>query len=110
MPGTDAITLLKKDHKLVQGLFKQFEKLHKKDGSDSEKQEVANQILKELTAHAFVEETIFYPMVRDSVEETDDIILESYEEHHLAKMSLTELEKMDPTDERFDAKVMVLKE
>ena len=35
-------------------------------------------------------------------------MLEALEEHHLVKVSLRELEDLDPTEERFDAKVTVL--
>ena len=40
--------------------------------------------------------------------ETEDIALESLEEHHIVKWVLSELDGMDPEDERFDAKVTVL--
>ena len=39
---------------------------------------------------------------------TEDIALESLEEHHIVKWVLSELDQMAPEDERFDAKVTVL--
>ena len=40
--------------------------------------------------------------------DTEDVALESLEEHHVVKWVLSELDGMDPADERFDAKVTVL--
>ena len=58
--------------------------------------------------HAAIEEQLFYPVARATVPETEDIALESLEEHHIVKWVLSELDGMDPADERFDAKVTVL--
>ena len=58
--------------------------------------------------HAAIEEQVFYPVARASVPDTEDIALESLEEHHIVKWLLSELVDMDPAHERFDAKVTVL--
>ena len=59
---------------------------------------------------------LFYPAVRTAGLKADtrageaasDLVLESLEEHHIVKWTLSELEKMDPEDERYCAKVEVL--
>ena len=102
----DAITLLKNDHKTVEQLFKRFEKAG--DRAYVEKRDVVDRIIEELSVHAAIEEQFFYPATRATVPEVEDVALESLEEHHIVKWVLSELEKMDPTDERFDAKVTVL--
>ena len=102
----DAITLLKDDHKTVEALFKRFEKAG--DEAYVEKRAVVDQIIEELSIHAAVEEQLFYPVTRATVPDTEDIALESLEEHHIVKWVLSELDGMDPEDERFDAKVTVL--
>ncbi|RCG31690.1 hemerythrin domain-containing protein [Sphaerisporangium album] len=102
----DAIVLLKDDHKTVEGLFKQFEKAGEK--AHKEKQRIVEQIIQELTTHAYIEETIFYPAAREAVPETGDHVLESVEEHHVVVWMLSELKNLDPADERYDAKVTVL--
>lgn len=102
----DAITLLKDDHKSVEKLFKRFEKAG--DGALVEKREVVDRIIEELSVHAAIEEQFFYPVVRATVPNTDDLALESLEEHHIVKWVLDELDSMDPADERFTAKVTVL--
>jgi len=104
----DAIVLLKEDHKTVERLFKQFEKTGEDDHAT--KRRLVDQIIEELSVHAFIEEQIFYPEARQAVPETKDQVLESLEEHHIVKWVLSELQDLDPSDERFDAKVTVLME
>lgn len=103
----DGIVLLKDDHKTVEGLFKQFEK-GKGSATAATKRKIVNQIIAELTTHAFIEETIFYPAARREVPETTDHVLESVEEHHVVVWLLSELQHLNPSDETFDAKVTVL--
>jgi hemerythrin superfamily protein len=104
----DAITLLRNDHKTVEQLFKRFEKAG--DRAYVEKREIVDRIIEELSIHAAVEEQVFYPVARATVSDTEDITLESLEEHHIVKWLLSELEGLDPKHERFDAKVNVLME
>lgn len=102
----DAITLLKDDHKTVEKLFKRFEKAG--DGAYKEKANVAEKIREELSRHAAIEEQLFYPVIRATVDDVEDVTLESLEEHHIVKWVLSELDDMDPKDERFTAKMTVL--
>lgn len=104
----DAIVLLKDDHKTVERLFKQFEKLVKDDATPSRKRKVVDEIIEELSVHAAIEEQHFYPSVRDRCEELDDTVLEGLEEHHVVKWTLSELVDLPADHERFDAKVTVL--
>ena len=102
----NAITLLKTDHGNVDALFKQFEALGR-DGDPAEKRRVVDHIIEQLSVHASVEEQLVYPALREKLED-DFPILEALEEHHVAKATLAEIEKLVPTNERFDAKVTVL--
>ena len=102
----DAITLLKNDHKTVEGLFKKFEKAG--PNAKKTKAQLAEQIIEELAVHAAIEEQVFYPAIREAVPDTEETVLESLEEHHIVKWVLSELDGMSPEDERFDAKVSVL--
>ena len=102
----DAITLLRDDHKTVERLFKRFEKAG--DRAHVEKRRIVDRIIEELSVHAAIEELVFYPVARATVPDTEDIALESLEEHHIVKWVLAELADLDPSDERFDAKVTVL--
>ena len=100
--------MLKDDHKTVEQLFKRFEKAG--DRAHREKRQIVDRIIQELSVHAAVEEMLFYPVTRATVPTTEDIALESLEEHHIVKWVLEELRGMDAEDERFDAKVTVLME
>jgi hemerythrin superfamily protein len=102
----DAITLLRDDHKTVEQLFKRYEKAG--DRAYVEKRQIVDRIIEELSVHAAIEEQVFYPVARATVANTEDIALESLEEHHIVKWLLSELVDLDPTSERFNAKVTVL--
>jgi hemerythrin superfamily protein len=102
----DAITQLKDDHKTVEQLFKRFEKAG--DRAYVEKRELVDRFTEALSIHAAIEEQLFYPVVRATVPATEELALESLEEHHIVKWVLSELDHMAPEDERFDAKVTVL--
>ena len=62
---TDAIALLKADHRKVEELFEKFEKAK----NDDQKRTLAEQICTELKIHTLLEEEIFYPAFRDKIEE-----------------------------------------
>ena len=101
---TDAIALLKADHRKVEDLFEQFEKA----GSPARKKTLARQICLELKIHTLIEEEIFYPAFRGKIE--DDTLDEAYVEHDGAKLLVNDIEEGDPSDDFFDAKVKVLSE
>ena len=108
--GTDAVALLKQDHKEVQDLFEQYDKLAKsEDASGEEKQQLAEQICAMLTVHAQIEEEIFYPAARESLDESD-LIDEATVEHASAKDLIAQIQDGSPDDELYDAKVTVLGE
>ena len=102
----DAITLLKDDHKTVESLFKRYEQAG--DRAYATKRKLADHVIRELSVHAAIEEQLFYPTVRESVPRTEDHVLESLEEHHVVKWTLSELVDMKGDEERFEAKVTVL--
>jgi hemerythrin superfamily protein len=102
----DAISMLKADHKRVEQLFKRYEKAGER--AYTQKREIVDRIIEELSVHAAVEEQVFYPVARATVPKTESITLESLEEHHVVKWLLSELDGMSPQAERFDAKVSVL--
>jgi hemerythrin superfamily protein len=104
----DAIALLSADHKKVKALFKQYEEM-KEDGDSEEKAALAAQICLELTVHAQAEEEIFYPAVREAIDD-HDLLDEAEVEHASAKDLIAQLGEADPEDDLFDAKVKVLGE
>ena len=104
--STDAITLLKADHKEIRRLFADFEKAG--DGAEKTKQRLVDKIIELLTVHTYIENEVMYPRVRDLVPELNDDIDESYEEHHVADVLCMELSAMSAQEESFDANATVL--
>jgi hypothetical protein len=102
--STDAVSLLKDDHRKVEELFEAYENSRSKPV----KAKLAKQICMELTVHATIEEEIFYPGVKGEVE--DDMLDEAYVEHDSAKVLIGELLAGSPDDPFYDAKVKVLSE
>ena len=101
---TDAIALLKADHRKVEDLFEQFQKAR----GSAAKQKICHQICVELKIHTAIEEEIFYPALRGKIE--DDSLDEAYVEHDGAKVLVNDLEQASPDADFYDAKVKVLSE
>jgi hypothetical protein len=102
---SDAISLLKADHREVEGWFEQFEKTR----SDEKKSDLAAKICTALKVHTAIEEEIFYPAFLEATEEKD-IHHEAEVEHNGAKNLIAEIEASGPEDDYYDAKVSVLSE
>ena len=104
MKATD---LLKKQHKEVKALFKKVESTE----NARQRRQLLNEISQSLEGHTLIEEEIFYPAVRGlETEKAEAMVLEAYEEHHVVKLVLAELPRVNPEDERFEAKMTVLSE
>jgi len=106
--STDAIVILRNDHKAIKRLFKQFQGAG--EDATEKKGEIVQRIIEELTVHTYLENECMYPEVRRLLPDLEDDVLESYEEHHVADVLTAELAVMKPDDERFDAKTTVLVE
>lgn len=104
--STDAIVMLKDDHKEILRTFREFEQAG--DDALTTKGRLVDKIIELLTVHTYIENEVMYPRVRELVPDLEDDVLESYEEHHVADVLVMELAAMKPDDERFTAKTTVL--
>ena len=104
--STDAIVILKQDHKEIKALFKKFQAAG--EDAHATKGKLVEQMIEALTVHTYIENECMYPEVRKLVPDLEDDILESYEEHHVADLLVVELAALQPDAERFDAKTTVL--
>jgi hemerythrin superfamily protein len=104
--STDALVLLREDHKRLRALFKDF--FAAADRPAERRQRIVARIIEELTAHTFVENEVLYPQVRTLLPELERHILQSFEEHHVVDVLSAEVSVLDASDERFEAKTVVL--
>ncbi|MGV3590644.1 MAG: hemerythrin domain-containing protein [Gammaproteobacteria bacterium] len=103
--ATNAISILRADHKLVNDLFEQFESTR----SSAKKQKLVQQICTELTIHAMVEEEIFYPAFKQALKD-GELVPEAIVEHDTLKALIAQVEGVEPDGEMYDAKVKVMSE
>lgn len=104
----DILSLLCADHEHLIELFWEFR--HVKDHCTLEEKEALVQtICSELLLHAELEEEVFYPAVRDILQ--DDMLMDEAEsEHENAKDVIEELQAMHPSHPSYNAKVVVMGE
>ncbi len=100
-----ATALLRADHKLVSGLFEEFEKAK----SAKKKKALVAQICAELTVHAQIEEEIFYPAVKKALKD-HALVPEARVEHASVKDLIAQVEGVEPGGEMYDARVKVMGE
>lgn len=103
----DAIELLKEDHDKMKDLLEEIEDTDRSDAQ--RRRELYRQIRAELKLHERLEETLLYPELKQH-EETREITLEGFEEHHAANLILDELCDVPVGDENWGPKAKVLKE
>lgn len=103
----NAIELLKQDHASVKKAFKEFEKMDPTDTATL--QELVTMVCNELKVHTMIEEEIFYPAVREAIDD-EDLMNEAQVEHDSAKVLIQQLEGMKADDPLFVANFAVLAE
>ena len=100
----DLFELLKTDHRRVEELFSQFE-----DADKRTKVGIAEEVLTQLEIHTAIEEELVYPAIREAID-NQNMMDEAKEEHHVVKLLIKELRKMDTASEEFAPKFKVVKE
>ena len=103
----DPIALLESDHRHVEKLLDEGEQTTER--AKKGRREILNALTKELNVHEALEEQIFYPALKPHTE-AKDLVLEGYQEHHVADQLIKELHELDKDDEKWGAKFSVLKE
>src|SRR5689334_22346080 len=108
--GADAIELLKQDHRAVEDLFEQYEKL--KDEDEDAAAEIIETACTELQIHDKLETEIFYPAVREQAEEDEieDLLDEAEVEHEGVRELIEKIEALDWEDDKLRAHFTVLSE
>jgi hemerythrin superfamily protein len=102
-----ATTILKKDHRVVSGLFWTLQQTT----VPSMRQAIFNKINIELDVHATVEEEIFYPAVRNLYSgNSETLIQEAQLEHEQIRTLCRQVISIDPSSYMFMSKANELKE
>lgn len=100
----NAIDILKEDHRIVDGLFKEVE-----NTTPSRHPALFKRIKGELDTHAHIEEVIFYPALKKRGDkELVGMVLEGLEEHSQMKKFLAEIDAISIKNERYEPKLKVL--
>jgi hemerythrin superfamily protein len=101
---TNALELLEMQHEEVENLIEQIQ------GTDdpAEKSVLFEALADRISAHATIEEKLFYPAVMH--ETLKEQLVEATEEHLAVKRVLADMMELDPEDEHFDAKLIVLRD
>lgn len=87
---------IKQDHKAIKSLYEQF----KKTSDQEQKQQLAWQLLRDLTLHSLAEEEVVYPEIKNKIDtETRD---QALHEHTELKKIATKLDGMKVQDEGYD--------
>jgi hemerythrin superfamily protein len=102
----NATQMIRQDHKKVEGLFKKFEQTQ---GSQA-KRRLAENAMAELEVHAALEEEIFYPVVKNEVDDGSSMVQEAIEEHRTVKQLISKLKGMQEADEEFESQFSQLME
>jgi iron-sulfur cluster repair protein YtfE (RIC family) len=103
----DPIVLLETDHRRFEALLKEGEETTER--AAKRRRQLLDTLTRELNEHELIEEQVLYPALEPHAQ-AREIVLEGYEEHHVADVITKELRGVTPDDERWAAKFKVLKE
>jgi len=103
----DPIQLLKTDHRRFETLLKEGEDTTER--ARKGRRDILKALTAEVNVHEAIEEKILYPALEPHAE-AHDLVLESYQEHHVADMVVKELHDVATNDEQWGAKFKVFKE
>ena len=103
----DPIRMLEADHRRLEALFEEGEKSTAR--GVKKRTELLERLTEELQLHERREEKVLYPALKPHTA-ARDVVLEGYQEHHVADVLVRELHALPRDDERWGAKFKVLKE
>jgi hemerythrin-like domain-containing protein len=103
----DALQMLEQDHRRFETLLAQGEETTER--AVKGRAQLLDTITRELNEHEMKEEKFLYPML-EAYPEAKTIVLEGYQEHHVADVIVKELHQVAADDEQWGAKFKVLKE
>ena len=103
----DALKLLQEDHDKVKKILEDLDSTTERGVKTRE--ELFERLRTELDVHELIEEEILYPALKEHPK-TKELALEAYEEHHVVDLVMAEIQEVPFDDERWGAKLTVVKE
>jgi hemerythrin superfamily protein len=105
----NVLDLLKQDHQTVARLIDEVQRC---EPDDEKLDDLAQQMSQALTIHAALEESMFYPELRDRAEETEELVdvFEAFTEHDVVKHLIALLKGRHRDRALFKAELQVLGE
>ncbi len=105
----NVLDLLKQDHQMVARMIDEVQRL---EPDDRKLSELAQQMSQALTVHATLEESMFYPLLRDRAEEDEELVdvFEAFTEHDVVKHLISLLNGRQKNAALFKAELQVLGE
>lgn len=100
----DAVDILARDHREVEGVFTQYEAATDTDS----KTDLAHQVVHDLAVHGEIEELRFYPRLREVLEDGDKLADEAIDEHLAIKETLNAIDSMTADEAGFDDRMSEL--
>jgi len=97
---TDAVALIKRDHESLKRLFTRYEALG--DGATKSKRDLAEEVVKDLSVHAAIEEQLLYPRIRSEVTGGGRMVDDALEEHADAERLLASIDGLSGDDPGLD--------
>lgn len=96
--------LLQQDHREVSQMISEMQR-----SSGQKREKLFSQCSDALEMHMQIEEDYLYPSLED-IDETKDLVRDSHEEHKMVKKQIKDMEKLNVDDQKWDAKLMAMKE
>jgi hemerythrin-like domain-containing protein len=103
----DPVVLLETDHRRFEQLLKLGEETTER--AVKRRSQLLGALTSELSVHELIEERVLYPALKP-YPEAREIVLEGFQEHHVADVLVAELRRVARDDEKWGAKFKVLKE
>ena len=103
----DPLALLESDHRRFEDLLKQGEATTER--AINARTTLLNTLTAALNVHELIEEKVLYPALKPH-SQARDVVLEGFEEHHVADVIVKELHELATDNERWGAKFKVLQE
>lgn len=105
--STDPFEILKADHKTIKGMCASFDSLVQNGAPAPERGELVHNLCGLLQAHTEIEEDVFYPALRECLD--DPLLIDEAEvEHGVAKQLIEQIRAMQPDDPKYNATVIVM--